>query len=372
MWGRLGYGACAPSASCQGTHPHSCAACSPAFCTSSSPRPTLPAVSSCSWKGSEGPWGPQVVPATPWPHRKLTCLHITPPSTTPHSPPPRPSSSALSSKPIPPPSDSLLSSHLSSYLDLLLVTQPSLFCLCSKPLHMQFLLPGSRSPGFSNQHLSAGWNNAHSPWQREEIPPPPAGFPLSYGNFFYQMFSFSKVVNACKEQKDYTEVYIKSENHFPWSHPPEITMVHNTFQTFSCEFTTFSFFKIQSEIVLYVLFCNFAPLIVDQICPMTCPHGDNLFACILSLSSWVISMFIINSTMISRLAHRSWHTCERVWIGQTPKTEIAWPQSVHLMDQSCLANSASTFPNASLYLSPPHAHKLWAWYRGGPQGGFDG
>lgn len=67
----------------------------------------------------------------------------------------------------------------------------------------------------------------------------------------------------------------------PRSHSPEMTMVHSMFQTISCEFTTFSSLKIQSGIVLY-----FVLFIVDQICPMTCPHGDNLFACIPSMSSY--------------------------------------------------------------------------------------
>lgn len=58
-------------------------------------------------------------------------------------------------------------------------------------------------------------------------------------------------------------------------------MVHSIFQTVSCELTTFSCLKIQSGIVLY-----FVLFIVDQICPMTCPHGDNLFACIPSMSSY--------------------------------------------------------------------------------------
>ena len=55
------------------------------------------------------------------------------------------------------------------------------------------------------------------------------------------MFSFSNVVNACKEQKDHTDIYVckERESLSPASRSPEITMFNRMGQTFFYEFTKY-------------------------------------------------------------------------------------------------------------------------------------
>lgn len=107
--------------------------------------------------------------------------------------------------------------------------------LLQASVHTPFLLPGSPSPG---------WNDVHPcppPWAKGEMPPPSSWFFTQLRTFLYWMFSFSNVVNACKEQKDYTDVYVckERESLSPESYSPEITMLNRMGQTFFCEFTTY-------------------------------------------------------------------------------------------------------------------------------------
>lgn len=105
----------------------------------------------------------------------------------------------------------------------------------------------------------------------------------------------------------------------------------------------FSFFKIQSGNMLYIWFCNFVPFVIDQICPVTCPDGDDLFACILSRSSRVIStLHFISSIMIKGLVCRSWHTWRGVWGKQMPRTGIAGSRRPS-QDPSCPATRPPPF-----------------------------
>lgn len=164
MWGRFRTAACAPSASCQGTHlPSQRYSLQPSLCTSSSPRPNHPAGSPAAAGRALKNLGihrefqrllglTEGSPAyTSLHHRLYQIVYLLAPP------------SHISIKASPPLRKPPLKPSLSNYLDLPLVTQPALLCLLQAFLHA--VSPsGSPSLGFSNQHLSAGRDNAHSLW----------------------------------------------------------------------------------------------------------------------------------------------------------------------------------------------------------------